>query len=386
MKTLLAKLYHWIVPQHKHLSIAVYLNLLFLSLFVGNLYFRPVYGEELAITIVAVFAFLILYFRAYTAEEKWLIYYIIAICLIGVVVSEINLGGNIFFIYAAAFIGQLNKPKKAYQTLASLILFIIIYTLLTDKSSFFWIPAIFMSFTFGVFNIQRTEIVNKNKALEESAKRVEELAKTSERERIRRDLHDLLGHSLSVITLRAELASKMIDKKLDIEKVKTEINAVETMSRQTLAQVRDAVKGYNVATITQELNQSKVALEAMNVELICDIETNSLPVEAESQLALIIREAITNIIRHATTTKVWVTLNHHQSNLRLMIKNEGHMESTMEGSGMQNMRTRIEAINGIMEIIRKPHTQLIFDIEFNKLLNHKLSNTLAPSSLSNNEQ
>jgi two-component system sensor histidine kinase DesK len=359
---LLVKLHRFLSPQFEDVDYSVYVNLLFVSLFFGNLYYRPVHGIELVIVVSGVIAFLILYFRALAAQEHELGFYIAAICLVGVGLSEINLGANVFFVYAAVFSGEFNNKSKALLTLLFVLLFTALYAVITDKSSYFWIPAIFMSITLGLLNIHRAEVLKKNSALKQSQQETKQLARIAERERISRDLHDLLGHSLSVITLRSELASKMIDKGLSLEKIQTEIKVVEELSRKTLAQVRDAVKGYNIATIKGELLQVKVATDAARIELIANIEVGALSVDIESELALIIREAITNVIRHAYTEKVWIVLKQDTTHLILTISDQGQITTKKEQSGMQNMRTRINHIGGEMKIKNDPNTQLQFSI------------------------
>ncbi|NQZ86542.1 MAG: sensor histidine kinase [Colwellia sp.] len=360
--SLLLKIHYFLMPQNEDIGYAVYSNLLFLSLFFGNLYFRPVHGVDMVITIAGLMTFLVLYFRAFSAQKSDLIYYIAAMCLIGVGLSEINVGANVFFIYAAAFSGELYNKRKALITLLLVLAFIIFYSVITDKSSYFWLPAIFMSITLGLLNINRTEVLKKNKALKQSQQETKHLAKIAERERISRDLHDLLGHSLSVITLKSELAGKMIDKGVSLEKIKTEIKAVEELSRKTLAQVRDAVKGYNIATIKGELLQVRVATEAAKIELFATIEVESLPASIESELALIIREAITNVIRHAETEKVWIVLKQVATHLTLIISDQGQITTKKEQSGMQNMRTRIHQMGGEMNVVNAPNTQLKFTL------------------------
>ncbi|NQY63168.1 MAG: sensor histidine kinase [Alteromonadaceae bacterium] len=359
---LLLKIHHFLIPQGEDIGYSVYSNLLFLSLFFGNLYFRPVHGIELAIVVAGLFTFLVLYFRAFSVQGNELAVYIAAICLIGVGLSEITFGGNIFFVYAAAFSGEFYHKRKAFLSLILVLVFTALYAVITDKSSYFWLPAIFMSITLGLLNIHNSEVLKKNKALKQSQQETQHLAKIAERERISRDLHDLLGHSLSVITLKSELASKMIDKGISLEKIKTEIKAVEELSRKTLAQVRDAVKGYNVATIKGEILQVKVATQAADIELIASIEVESLPIKVESELALIIREAITNVIRHAETKKVWIVLKQVTTQLTLTISDQGQITMRKEQSGMQNMRTRIDQLGGKMEVENDPNTQLTFTL------------------------
>jgi two-component system sensor histidine kinase DesK len=360
--TLLLKIHHFLIPQGEDIGYSVYSNLLFLSLFFGNLYFRPVHGIELAIVVAGLIAFLVLYFRAFSIQGNELAGYIAAICLIGVALSEITFGGNIFFVYSAAFSGEFYHKRKAFLSLILVLVFTALYAVITDKSSYFWLPAIFMSITLGLLNIHNSEVLKKNKALKQSQQETQHLAKIAERERISRDLHDLLGHSLSVITLKSELASKMIDKGISLEKIKTEIKAVEELSRKTLAQVRDAVKGYNVATIKGEILQVKVATQAADIELIASIEVESLPIKIESELALIIREAITNVIRHAETKKVWIVLKQVATQLTLTISDQGQITTRKEQSGMQNMRTRIDQLGGKMAVENDPNTQLTFTL------------------------
>jgi two-component system sensor histidine kinase DesK len=186
------------------------------------------------------------------------------------------------------------------------------------------------------------------------------LAETAERERISRDLHDLLGHTLSIITLKSELAAKMLRKGLPSENILTEVEAVEQLSRETLSQVRGAVRGYNSATIEGELQQAKVATKAANIELQEQINVTSLDSHIESELALIIREAITNVIRHADTKVAEVHLLQTAEQIVLRIADHGKMTTSKENSGFRNMRTRIESIGGTMMIEKEPNTQLTF--------------------------
>ena len=126
--------------------------------------------------------------------------------------------------------------------------------------------------------------------------------------------------------------------------------------------MRDAVKGYNIATIKGELLQVRVATEAAKIELFASIEVESLPASIESELALIIREAITNVIRHAETEKVWIALKQVATHLTLTISDQGQITTKKEQSGMQNMRTRINQMGGEMNVVNAPNTQLKFTL------------------------
>lgn len=358
----LYKMHHALLPQDHDLGVAPYLNLLFLAFFFLYFYYVPPQGINIFLIAVGMTCFLVCYFRAYWFSGNRLIFYIVAILAIGILMSEISLGGSTFFIYAAAFACGFGSKNKSFLVLVAIMAVVIAYAFLTGKPIYYWIPAVFMSVMIGTLNIHQTEVMNKNKALKQSQTEIQTLARTAERERISRDLHDLLGHTLSVITLKSELAGKMIDKGVALDKIRKEVKAVEQLSRETLAQVRDAVKNYNKATIQGELLQARVATEAANIELVDDIQLQLLSERVESELALIIREAITNVIRHANTKSVWVKLFKQDNDIFLEISDEGCETEFNRNSGMQNMKSRIEKIHGKMTITYKPNTCLIFSL------------------------
>ena len=365
---LLQTIHERLLPKREDLGLSPYINLIFLSLLFGNLYYSPVYGVEALLVVIGMGLFFAIYFRGFWANDQELKYLIAAICGLAVTLSEINLGGSVVFVYAAGMCGLLSNHKTAKRIMWLVIAFIIAYSLATSKSSYFWIPALFMSISVGLLNLNQT-------ALKRSREEISALAKTAERERISRDLHDLLGHSLSVITIKSELAHKMLEMDQPIDKIKAEIRSVEQLSRETLAQVRNAVKGYNQATITEEIQQARVATEASGIQLLTDIQAPSLNADIESELALIIREAITNVIRHADTTKAWVSLKAEKELLVLTITDEGKIDHQNLASGMRNMQTRINAIDGEMTIVNEPNTQLRFTLALASLATSAPSKT-----------
>lgn len=358
------KAHHFLLPEEHDIGFSAYVVLAFLGMFFFHLFFKPVQGVEIGIVVGGVIAFLACYFRAYWCQGKELFFYIAAICLIGSVMSGINSGASVFFVYAAGFCCGFSPRNKAFFVLLFVLLYVVSFSLLTQQLLSFWFPALFFSSIIGLLNIHQNEVQNKNKALKQSQQEIKQIAETAERERISRDLHDILGHSLSVITLKAELASKMIDKGITLDKIKDEIKAVETLSRATLAQVRGAVSGYNKATIAHELLQATVATQAAGIKLIENIAVCELPLEVESELALIIRESITNVIRHADTNSVQVDLVNKNNELILTITDQGYIQDIKENSGIQNMRSRINKIGGQMKFIKLPNTQLQFTLTF----------------------
>lgn len=175
-------------------------------------------------------------------------------------------------------------------------------------------------------------------------KEKENLARIAERERIARDLHDLLGHTLSVIVLKAELASKLIER--NPERAKQEIKEVEKISRDALTEVRLAVQGYKGTDLKSELGRAKVALDAAGIKLEYLVTEVDLSTLQQSALQLILREAITNIIRHSRAQNCQVSLEELRGNIMLKIIDDGVGVGEHIGNGMKGMRERTEALGG----------------------------------------
>jgi two-component system, NarL family, sensor histidine kinase DesK len=133
-------------------------------------------------------------------------------------------------------------------------------------------------------------------------------AVAEERLRIARDLHDLLGHSLSLITLKAELAGRVIG--TDPDRAAQEISELESVARQSLADVRGAVAGFRQPDLAGELVAARQLLDAAGIATrITSADTTGLPQAVDSALAWAVREGATNVVRHSTATQVFITVS-----------------------------------------------------------------------------
>src|SRR5262249_15468866 len=156
-------------------------------------------------------------------------------------------------------------------------------------------------------------------------------------ERIGRDLHDLLGHTLSLITLKSELAARLFDR--DPLAARREIVDVERVARDTLGQVRRAVAGIRAAGLAAELASAHLLLESSGVRLDYETPENAaLPADVETILALTIREAVTNIQRHARATRARVALAIAAQEARLVVEDDGCGGTITPGNGLTGMR------------------------------------------------
>jgi two-component system sensor histidine kinase DesK len=196
-------------------------------------------------------------------------------------------------------------------------------------------------------NIHQREIARADAKLRHAQDEMARLAVVAERERIARDLHDLLGHTLSVIVLKSELASKLAAS--NPERSVAEIRDVERISREALAEVRRAVQGYHARALADELKEAQTALDTSGVALECTIPPVRLAPDAERTLALAVREAVTNIIRHADATRCTIRLDAVGDAVRLEIADDGVGGTAPEGSGLSGMRARVTEAGGALE-------------------------------------
>ena len=167
------------------------------------------------------------------------------------------------------------------------------------------------------------------------------LALDDERNRFARDLHDILGHSLTVITVKAELANRLVD--VDPERAKAELADLERLSRDALADVRRAVQGYRELTLPGELARARTALSAAEIAADLPNTTDDVPSDRRELFAWAVREGITNVIRHSGAHRCIVVLGEHE----IEVRDDGlGAASPHHGNGLTGLHERAAALGG----------------------------------------
>jgi two-component system sensor histidine kinase DesK len=166
--------------------------------------------------------------------------------------------------------------------------------------------------TVAVWGVQ--QLLVRNTELVAAEKENQRLVVSEERNRFARDLHDILGHSLTVITVKAELANKLME--VDPARARAELVDLERLSRDALADVRRAVEGYRELTLPGELARARMALEAAEIEAELPNSTDDVPSDKRELFAWTIREGITNVIRHSNATRCTVVLHPDRVEIR----------------------------------------------------------------------
>ncbi|HEY7487756.1 MAG TPA: sensor histidine kinase [Streptosporangiaceae bacterium] len=177
---------------------------------------------------------------------------------------------------------------------------------------------------------------------------VARLAATEERLRIARDLHDLLGHSLSLIVLKSELAGRLADR--DAAKVGQEVRDIESVARQALADVREAVSGYRQRTLTDELDSARAVLGTAGVDVTVRTSGTPLPDQLDGLFGWAVREAVTNVVRHARAGRCEIMVTYDKKRATLLVQDNGAgAQSYAPGNGLSGLTERIEGAGGTVE-------------------------------------
>lgn len=213
--------------------------------------------------------------------------------------------------------------------------------------SIIWLPIAIVSISAMMAAFGRN--IAAMNALRATRDEMAQMAVERERSRVARDLHDILGHSLTVITVKTELAGRLLD--VDLERARVEIGDVEALARGALADVRTTVAGYRGVTVAGELAAARAALDAAGIAAELPSATENVPTERRELAGWIVREGVTNVIRHAHATRCRIRLSAHS----VSIEDDGvgpASDSPSAGNGLIGLRERIEAAGGRLTLGR----------------------------------
>jgi two-component system, NarL family, sensor histidine kinase DesK len=311
-------------------------------------------SEWLRMTLVSIAIFLPLYFRCYWLTGWKQLAHLAAIAGLAFALVPFNQCAHTYLIYAAIFLPFSGLPLRT-----SILMILSGLALYTGELVLLGEPPRVIAIIVGVTLIVSVAVCAANTAHREKRLRqaelklshdeIRRLAALAERERIGRDLHDLLGHTLSLITLKSELAARLFDR--DPLAARREIVDVERVARDTLGQVRRAVAGIRAAGLAAELASAHLLLESGGVKLEYETPDGALlPPDVETIFALTIREGVTNIQRHARATRARVALAVSAGEARLLIEDDGCGGAIAPGNGLTGMRERLRALDGDLVI------------------------------------
>ena len=196
-------------------------------------------------------------------------------------------------------------------------------------------------------------LIEANQQLSLAREQIARLAVGEERLRFARDLHDLLGHSLSVIALKSELAGRLI--KATPGLATHEVKDIEQVARDALREVREAVAGYRQPTLNAELAGAREALTAAGVELRAEDEHLPLPPAVEAVLAWAVREGVTNVMRHSHASRCTIRVFTRDGSATVEVVDDGSGGALEPGSGLRGLRERVVERGGTLTAEPLPH-------------------------------
>lgn len=306
----------------------------------------------LAPTLVSYAVFLWLFHRVHYGERRHVLACALAMAGLGFALSPLNAGAQGYLIYACAFLPFALPARRAFTVMAALLAVYTGYWLWLGYPWVYVLNAIVVGLAVAAMNTHYLRRQQADAALKLSHDEVRRLAALAERERIGRDLHDLLGHTLSLVALKSELAGKLVER--DPQAARRELVEVGRVAREALTQVRSAVTGIRAAGLAAELASARLLLEADEVEFRYALAPLSLTPALETVLAMTVREAVMNIQRHARARNAEVVLEGARNAVVLRIADDGRGGAISPGNGLNGMRERIEALGGRLRIESTP--------------------------------
>jgi two-component system sensor histidine kinase DesK len=232
--------------------------------------------------------------------------YLSALVALGLVmIASLGETGLTSVVYIAVACVMVLPLQVAAPVVALLIVGSLALSAVEDWGSQVGLAFGIMAASFAIFGMRM--VIRRNLDLLRAEQENANLAIENERTRFARDLHDILGHSLTVITVKAELAQRLLD--IDIERARSELADLERLSRDALADVRRAVEGYRELTLPGELARARTALAAAEIEAELPNSADEVPTELRELFAWTVREGVTNVLRHSGARRCQVALS-----------------------------------------------------------------------------
>ncbi|MDQ0899592.1 MULTISPECIES: sensor histidine kinase [unclassified Paenibacillus] len=335
--------------------------------------FRSSATYQIVLGIIMIVVFFICYVLSFISKG-WLVYFWSSVQILISITMTLLFSYVYFSLFLAFFIGNIQN-RAGFITLYSIHLISTIVTInygLVSQNPVYitQLPFVIIS-VIGVVLLPVTTY-NRNKSdklqgqLEDANKRISELVKLEERQRIARDLHDTLGQKLSLIGLKSDLAGKLISK--NPTQAQIEINDVRQTARSALKEVREMVTSMRGTRLEDEMFRVKQILKAAEIDLILegDPQLTNTSLMNENVVSMCLKEAITNIIKHSSASTCSIAIEPSQTDLVIKVGDNGvgmaRESVVLLGNGLRGMKERLEFVNGCMEIVSNNGTTIVIKV------------------------
>lgn len=316
---------------------------------------------ELLLTLLGLAIFVFIFVTTFEMRGRSLIFAIVALVALAMLHIPAGGGWSALALYPAMQAAKLRPRYAAIQTIILVMFAFLVGGLFTNQPYFWWLPSLLTPLFVAGITLSRETLLDHAHALQTSQEEVRRLAELAERERMARDLHDVIGRTLTLVALKADLVRVLA--KRDSDAALREVNVIAAEARAGLAEVRAALAGQFGASFPREIAVSVKALEAAGINIEVMDGDAALPSDAGAILAMTLREAITNVIRHASAKKCSISVAREGKRLRLLIHDDGDTAEFQEGNGLTGMRQRLIAAGGSLVLqTNQPGTILIAEV------------------------
>ena len=279
---------------------------------------------------------------------------VLALLAVVIALTHREADWTVLFIAAGTAAGRITPPRVALVAIAVIAALAVLVRLAVDVALVGGLESAFEVTLTGLMVFGFSQLERTAYDLRRAQAEVARLAAADERARIARDLHDLLGHSLSIIALKAELAGRLVER--DPRRASAELRDVEGVARGSLRDIREAVAGYRRVTLDTELAGARAALSAAGIAVAIDPPAGNLDAATDGLLGWIVREGVTNVVRHSGGGHCAIQIATGEREVRLEIVDDGRPADrpgsaalARTGSGLSGIRDRLEAVGGRME-------------------------------------
>lgn len=320
--------------------------------FLGVWLIKPYYGGTRADwtgLAIALPLFLIFYALAHLTRPPARFTELAALTLLGAAYVPVNPeASGIFSFVAAIYAAERLRVGVLWGYLLGINLLLLAETLWFHLNLWTWMGGGSGAVLFSCLVVLNARERETNLQLRLAQNEIGRLAGLAERERITRDLHDVLGHTLSLIALKSELAQKRFP--TDPGSTLMEAQEIEVLSREALVRVRGALHGYLPVPIAQEAERISAALTSAGLKVMCNVDATAIDPMQEAVLAMVLREASTNIIRHAHAGFCEISLRRTLDAVYLSIADDGRGSADYSGFGLRGMQERLRLLGGSLKI------------------------------------
>lgn len=328
------------------------------------------------IGIFMIVAFFVCYLLSFSSKG-WLVYFWTSVQILFSIAMTMMFGYVYFSIFSAFFIGNMQR-RAGFITLYTIhlaVTLLAVYvgymhanSVLIEQSPFVFVCLIAVTLLpVTTYNRNKSELLQGE--LKDANKRISELVKLEERQRIARDLHDTLGQKLALIGLKSDLVAKLIRKNPD--RAEAEIDDVRHTARNVLKELRELVTQMRGTHVEDEIYRLRQILMAADIEFMLegDPKLANTSLLNENVASMCLKEAVTNVVKHSGASACAIVIEQTPAELRISVRDNGvglgGQTPFFRGNGLRGMKERLEFVNGSLEIASREGTEIVIKVPNN---------------------